>query len=269
VTFETVTYEKRHGVAEITLNRPAYLNAINLLMQEELSQIWRDFDEDDTLRVAIVTGAGEKAFSSGADVKEWAGGSGPGSTKTLDHMGKEALTKYTPLRLPTWKPVIAAVNGICAGAGLHLVHDSDIILASEHATFFDTHLAVGQVAAGEPIGLSRRMPLGVVLGMTLLGKHYRLSAQRAFELGLVLEVVQDGSLMDRARELAEIVLEQAPMATRISKKAIYASLDLGLSDAYELGSYMMQSAWGSDEGIEGPRAFAEKRAPNWFPRDQT
>jgi E-phenylitaconyl-CoA hydratase len=260
---ETITYEKRHGVAEVTLNRPDRHNALNLKMQEELSEVWRDFDDDDNLRVAILTGAGDKSFCSGADVKGWVATDGPRRGKSLDRMGYENLGKFTPFRSRTWKPVICAVNGMCVGAGLHFIHDSDIIIASENATFFDTHLAVGQVFAGEPIGLSRRLPLGIVMGMALLGKNFRLTAQRAYDLGLVLEVVPQETLMERAREMADVILQQAPIATRISKKAIYSGLNLGLQDAYELGSYMLQMAWGSDEGIEGPRAFAEHRPPSW------
>jgi E-phenylitaconyl-CoA hydratase len=260
---ETLTYIKRGPICEVTLNRPEKRNAISRQMQEELAYAWRDFDTDEKLRVAIVTGAGEKAFCSGGDLHEFALNGGPGEGKPLDRMGAEALVKYTPLRLPTWKPVIAAVNGVCAGAGLHLVYDSDIILASENATFIDTELGVGQVSAGLAVPLSRRLPLGVVLGMTLLGKEFKLSAQRAYDLGFVLEVVPQESLMDRAREVAAAILRQAPIATRISKKAIYAGLSLGLDSAIELASYMQQSAWGSEEGIEGPRAFAERRAPNW------
>jgi len=262
--FETIIYDKRGAILEITLNRPDQLNALSRQMEKELAQAWRDFEADDDLSVAIITGAGDKSFCAGADLKGWVAVGGVSVGKKLDRMGWDALNKFTPYRAGTWKPVICAVNGMCVGAGLHFVHDSDIILASENATFFDTHLGVGQVAAGEPIGLSRRMPLGIVMAMILLGKNYRLSAERARALGLVLEVVPEGTVLERARELANIILKQAPIVTRISKKSVYYGLNLGLRDAFELGSYMLQSAWGSPEGIEGPKAFAEKRDPSWL-----
>lgn len=262
--FETIVYDKRGAVLEITLNRPNQLNALSRQMEADLAQAWDHFDADDDLNVAIITGAGDKSFCAGADLKGWVNVGGVSIGKGLDRRGFQAHGKFTSYRAGTWKPVICAVNGLCIGAGLHFVHDSDIIICSDNATFFDTHLGVGQVAAGEPIGLSRRAPLGMVLAMTLLGKLDRLSAQRAYDLGLVLEVVPQGTVLDRARELADFVLEQAPIATRISKKAIYYGLNLGLRDAFELGSYMHQSNQGSEESLEGPQAFVEKRAPSWL-----
>ncbi len=257
---QTVAYERDGHVALVRLDRPDRLNAIDAQMQFELERVWRDFDADPELRVALLTGTGDRAFCSGADV---GGGDRPLGRAVGHSTGAAALGRYTPLRIPTWKPIVLAVNGMCAGSGLHFVHDADVIVASEGATFFDTHLALGLVAAGEPIGLSRRMPIGEVMAMMLLGKEYRLTATRAHAIGMVHEVVASEQLSARSLELARIIARQAPEATQLTKKAIYTGLDHGLATANEIGAFLLQSHARSEEAAEGLAAFRERRAPRW------
>jgi enoyl-CoA hydratase/carnithine racemase len=162
-----------------------------------------------------------------------------------------------------WKPVIVAVNGVCAGAGLHFVAEGDIVLAADHATFLDPHVSVGQVAAFEPILLARRMPLGAVTRMCLLGRAERIDAETAKSLGLVSEVVPGPSLQARALELAEALKGNSPAAMIGTKKAVWRSLEQGLSDAMAEGWKLITAHWSHPDATEGPRAFVEKRSPKW------
>jgi enoyl-CoA hydratase/carnithine racemase len=155
------------------------------------------------------------------------------------------------------------VNGVCAGAGLHFVADSDIVIASSAASFVDTHVNVGQVTALEPIGLMRRMALGDVLRMVILGKAERLTAVQAKDARMISEVLEPDQLMPRAMELARIAAAVSPAAVKTSLKAIWHSLDMTLSQSYEVGYDMLIRYRSHPDASEGPRAFLEKREPNW------
>jgi (E)-benzylidenesuccinyl-CoA hydratase len=156
------------------------------------------------------------------------------------------------------------VNGLCASAGLHFVADADIVICSENATFFDTHVHVGQVSALEPIGLSRRIPLGEVLRMVTMGKAYRMDAQRALELGLVSEVVALERLRARAVEIGHIIATASPQTVKTSLRAIWESLDRGLDEGLKHGYKLLQAHLDHPDATEGPAAFVAKRAPNWM-----
>lgn len=255
--YETVIYEKKGHIAYITLNRPERLNAYNLTMNRELGEVWEDFKKDDYLRVAILTGAGKKAFCAGVDVKDVA------------EAGEAPLTRIedvhlTPLQSNVWKPVICAVNGLCTGAGMLFVVDSDICIGSENATFFDSHVNVGMVAAMEPAALVRRIPIGIVLRMYLMGNAERMSAQRAYEVGLLSQVVPFDDLLPTATRIAEVIAENAPLAVRGTKIAAWKSLNLPLFEAaQDVAFYILRENWLSEDFKEGPRAFAEKRKPQW------
>jgi enoyl-CoA hydratase/carnithine racemase len=253
-----VLLARQGHVATITLNRPARLNALNGEALAGLAAAWRDIDADPAIRVTILTGAG-RGFCSGADMV------GPSATgrDRADRPDFVPMPKFTARHMGCFKPVITAVNGICAGAGLHFVADCEIVIASDQATFLDTHVDMGQITALEPIGLSRRMPLGAVLRMVALGRSERMSAQRAYELGMVSEVVPDGGLADRAMELAQTVAKVSPATLQKSLRAIWESLDSGLDEALERGWRVVQSHYGHPDNVEGPRAFAQKRAPQW------
>lgn len=262
-TFETLKLERRGATAVLTLHRPDRLNAINGVMSRELPAAWREVKADPEVAVVIVTGAGGKALSTGFDVADVAAGSANFGVE--GEKGKLSSVKLTALQNRCWKPVITAVNGLCCAGGLHFVADSDLVIAAEHATFFDPHVGVGLVAGLEPIGLARRMALEPVLRMALLAARERMSAARAFELGLVGEVVPRERLLERAFELAALIGEGSPAAIATTKRALWESLDVGLSAALGIGQRAIDSHRGHPDGREGALAFREKRKPRWQP----
>ena len=202
--FQTIIYEKKDGIAFITLNRPERLNAIDTAMSRELPQAWNDVMQDPAVVVAIVTGAGERSLCTGFDMMDAAEGKSEVGEKGAE--GSLESLKFTAIQNRCWKPVITAVNGMVTGGGLHFIADSDLIVAAEHATFFDNHVKVGLVSGEEPVGLIRRIGMEAVLRMSFLGGAERMTAQRAYELGLVGDVVPMAQLMPR--------LSKAPGAPR-------------------------------------------------------
>lgn len=264
--FETVCFDVEDRVATITLNRPARLNAMNQQLRDELRQCWSLVKEDPDIWVAIVTGAGS-AFSSGADVDALATG---GFTQP-DRWAQLAMIERiralpTPRRLNVHKPIIAAVNGVAAGVSLDLVTEADIPIASEQAYFVDPHVSIGYVSSHEMVSMSRRVPLAVCLRMALLGTQERMSAERAYEVGLVTEVVSHDRLMERARELASMLLANAPLAVWGTKMAILQGLGLPIPQAEEIAAGYLEIVEQSEDHDEGPRAFVEKRKPVWKAR---
>jgi enoyl-CoA hydratase/carnithine racemase len=161
------------------------------------------------------------------------------------------------------KPVIVGVNGICCGAGLDLVTTGDIVIASEAAEFFDPHVSIGLVSGREMVRLARVLPLNVAMRIALTGKHERLSAQRAYELGLVTEVVAADALRDRLGEIAAMVNRNAPLAVRGTRLAIRKGLGLPMYEAELLAEAYRERVLHTDDAKEGPRAFLEKRDPEW------
>lgn len=272
MTWNTVLFEKRAHAACVTLNRPQSLNAVSIEMMRELSRLYVEIEKDDDIWTVIVTGAGEKALCTGADVNVIEGTFRDGQPTGIDMWGEPMLSSLrqwevpqeaTPPYLNMTKPIICAVNGIACGAGLDLVTTADIPIASEHASFFDPHVSIGVVSAREMVRMSRVLPLAVTMRMALIGKHERISAQRAYELGLITEVVPKHQLMDRAWELAEMVNRNAPLAVRGTRMGIRKGLSLPIYEAELLAeSYRMRCAQ-TEDAKEGPAAFLEKRAPNW------
>jgi enoyl-CoA hydratase/carnithine racemase len=251
--FETILFDQKNHTAIITLNRPERMNASNGKMREELGEAWKIVKKEPSIRVAIVTAAGDRAFGVGQDLKET-------SEKGSVQHAYPGSARYHDV----WKPVICAVNGMCAGGGLHHVCDSDIVICSDNATFLDTHCAVGSVFALEPITLARRIPLNEVMRMMLMARHDRLTAQRAYEIGLVCEVVPRERLMPRALEMADHIAELSPATVTASLKAVWEGLDMGLKDAIENGWKHIRSHQGNHpDFLEGAKAFTEKREPNW------
>jgi (E)-benzylidenesuccinyl-CoA hydratase len=263
VGFATLLYEKADGVATLTLNRPERHNAFNLQMAAELREAWTDIKADPAVVCAIVTGAGDKAFCTGFDVADVASGSTAGDEKIA--YDDSPILKLTAIHNHCWKPVITAVNGMVNGGGLHFIADSDLIVAAEHATFFDTHVKVGLLSALEPVGLARRIPLEAVLRMSLLGGAERMSAADAKQIGLVGEVVPLADLLPRARELAAKIAQQSPTALAGTKRAIWESLDRGLQDGLRHAWDLVGEHGASPDPLEGARAFVEKRKPRWSP----
>ena len=263
---DSLGYEQDGHVVTLTLNRPERMNALGGDLIPALGEAWDRIGEDRTVRVVILTGAG-RGFCSGADLAGGGMEKRAEDGRPAEDLGKprhpSLNPRFTARHKRMYKPVITAVNGVCAGAGMHFVVDSDIVIAAKTATFVDTHVSVGFVSALEPIGLSRKIPLGAVTRMIAMGRHERLSAQRAYELGLVSEVVEDGALLARANELAAAVATASPTTLEKSLRAVWEGLDVGLEEALDNGWNILSSHWDHPDIREGAAAFVEKRDPNW------
>jgi len=263
-SYDTIKYEVDGHKATITLNRPDALNALSPHMVTELRHAYDEAENDDNVWILIVTGTG-RAFCTGADVKAI-----PADGKVINERPYlssyeqwEAPQEGTPPFRTMAKPVLAAINGLCCGAGLDWVTTGDIVIASEKATFFDPHVSIGLVAGREMVRLARVLPRNIALRMALMGKHERMSAQRAYDLGMISEVVEHDRLLERANEVADIVNTNAPLAVRGTRLTIHKTLDLPLHEAEILAETFRERVVRTEDALEGPRAFMEKRAPNW------
>lgn len=223
-TFECLQVEVRGPVGWLINNRPERLNAMSAQMREELGIAWVELDRDPDVRVIVHTGNG-RAFQTGVDVLEIA----------TDGIGMERYRRSVEdfdLHFTAWhqrvaKPVITAVNGICAGGGFHWVADADIVIAASDAEFFDPHVSIGQVVALEAIALARKVPFEAVMRMALVGRHERIPAQRAYELGMVSQVVDPPErLRPVAQELAETIARNDPTAMAAVKRAMWDALEI-------------------------------------------
>ena len=263
-SFDTVNYDVDGHTATITLNRPDALNALSPYMISELRAAYEEAENDDKIWLLVVTGTG-RAFCTGADVKAI-----PGDGKVVyerpylsTYEQWEAPQEGTPPFRQMAKPVLTAVNGLCCGAGLDWVTTSDIVIASDRATFFDPHVSIGLVAGRELVRLARVLPRTVALRMALMGKHERMSAERAFELGLISEIVQHDRLLERAHEIAGIVNSNAPLAVRGTRLAILKGLNVPLHEAEIMAETFRERVLRTEDALEGPKAFVERRAPDW------
>jgi enoyl-CoA hydratase/carnithine racemase len=225
----TVEYSEADHVATITLNRPHAMNSFNQRMLEEFEWLWKRIRETDDIHVAVLRAKGERAFCTGVDVKE--GFDRHPNVWTDQDPG----TRLAPKQNNVWKPLIACVHGMAAGGAFYWLNEADIVICSEDATFFDPHVSYGLTAALEPIGLTRRIPLGEVLRIALLGLDERVSAARALQIGLVSEVVPQESLWKRGAELAAIIAAKPPAAIQGTVRAIWDSLDSTRSHALATG----------------------------------
>ncbi len=257
---EGLIYEKRDQIAYITINRPDKGNSLTKKMEQIFRAIWAEVREDPEIRVAIISAAGDRHFSTGFDVS-----SVDESGSVANNLPFRQDVFWSPRHNDVWKPTICVVNGLVVGAGLHFVVDADIVVASENAAFMDTHVNVGMVGALENVGLAKRLPLGSALRMTLMGRHYRMPARRAYELGLVDELVPPGELMSTAEGMARAMLENSPQAMSLSQQAVWGSLERGYHDALEYAWALLRLHWNHPDFVEGPRAFVERRKPNWNP----
>jgi len=236
---------------------------MNAKMREEFADAWLELDADPQVRVIVHTGEG-RAFQTGVDVNEIAS-DGLGMQRYRQSVEDWDL-HFTAWHQEVWKPVITAVNGICAGGAFHWVAEADIVIAASDAQFFDPHVSVGQVVAIEAIGLIRKMPVESVMRMAFMGKYERMGAARAYELGMISEIVDPPErLRERAQELGETIAKNSPAAMAATKKALWAALEHGLTEACRVGAQHLAGLWGHPDQDEGPAAFAEKREPNWAP----
>jgi len=265
--YETILYEVSEKIATITLNRPEVLNAISPLMAKELKDAYAAAEADPQVWTIIVSALG-RAFTSGADVSEI-----PGTGKVVyeepylsTHEQWDAPQEATPPFRTMTKPVIAAINGLCCGAGMDLVTCADIVIAADHVEFLDPHVTIGLVSAREAVRYSRVLPVNVALRFALMGKYERLSAHRLYELGVLTELVPADDLAKRAREIAGIVNQNAPLAVRGTRMAIRKGLGLPLYEAELLAETYRERVTRTEDALEGPKAFVEKRPPNWQAR---
>jgi enoyl-CoA hydratase/carnithine racemase len=254
MTLEFIRYEKRGRLAVVTINRPGVMNALHPAANEELSRVWDDFAADPEVWVAILTGAGERAFSAGNDLK-WTAEHG---VPRMPKGGFGGLVARTDL----WKPLIAAVNGFALGGGLEIALACDIIIAADHARLGLPEPRVGlMAAAGGVHRLPRFIPQKIAMGLMLAARQ--IPAAEAARLGLVNEVVPGKDLMATAERWANDILECSPISVQATKQAALQGLEKPLSEAMATPYSMVQRLFGSEDAIEGPRAFAEKRKPVW------
>jgi len=251
---EFVRYEKRDHIAFITMNRPEVMNSLHPPAHEELDGCWNDLAADDDIRVAVITGAGERAFSAGNDLK-WTAQHG------IPKMPRTGFAGITS-RFDLWKPVIAAVNGFALGGGLEIALACDVIVAAEHATLGLPEPRVGLLAAAGGVHrLPRHLPLKIAMGMMLTAKP--LTAAEAHRVGLVNEVVPAKDLMASAERWAKTIAECSPLSIQATKQAALEGLGTPLREAMFAKYDAIERLWTSEDVREGPRAFAEKRAPVW------
>lgn len=262
--FHDIVYEVADHTATITLDRPKQLNALSPAMIRELRQAYAAAESDEAVWTIVVTGNG-RAFCTGADVTEI-----PEDGRVVydepylsTYAQWEAPQEGTPPFRTMTKPVITAVNGLCCGAGLDWVTTGDITIASDRAEFFDPHVSIGLVSGREMVRLARVLPTGIAMRLALTGRHERMSAQRAYDLGLVSEVVEHDRLLERAHEIAALVNRNAPLAVRGTRLAIRKGLDLPLHEAEILAETFRERVLRTDDAKEGPLAFVEKRDPKW------
>jgi enoyl-CoA hydratase/carnithine racemase len=220
-SFETILLDVGvdDHVATITLNRPDVLNAFNRTMCEEMAEAWRVVKFDDRVHAVVLRAAGDRAFSAGLDTKASYGQ--PDNVWNHEDPGEALSPKWQKM----WKPVVTAVHGICTAGAFYFVNESDIVICSDDATFFDSHVSAGLVCALEPIGMMRRVGLAETLRIALMGNDERVGADTALRIGLVTEVVSREALWDRANAIAATIAAKPPSATQGTVKAIWESLD--------------------------------------------
>jgi enoyl-CoA hydratase/carnithine racemase len=259
-----VRYEPDGKIALITLDRPDALNTFDRAMHNELHDAWMAFRDDPDLWVAIVTGAGDRAFSAGADVRGW-GRETPADEKRpmgpARHLWETRYDWDLQGGLEVWKPTICAINGYCIGEGLTLALACDLRIASERATFAYPEVQIGVPTIAGAIRAPRVVGLGNALELLLIGD--RIDAQRAYDMGLVNKVAPHDDLLPEARRWADRIARNAPQAMAATKEVAVRSQALPFTEALRMGEAMRKLAGGTDDAREGVRAFREKRDPDY------
>jgi enoyl-CoA hydratase/carnithine racemase len=258
MTFETILLDvdADDHVATITLNRPDALNAFNRTMCEEMAQAWRIVKLEDSVNAVVLRATGTRAFSAGLDVKTPYGQ--PDNVWNHEDPGEALSPKWQKM----WKPVVCAVQGMCTAGAFYFVNEADVVICSDDATFFDSHVSAGFVCALEPIGLMRRIGLADTLRIALMGNDERVCADTALRIGLVSEVVSQDRLWSRAHKIAATIATKPPSATQGTVKAIWESLDKPYRAALEQG--LIYTRLGNPIGQaelagQGPPTKAEPR----------
>jgi enoyl-CoA hydratase/carnithine racemase len=265
--YETITYEEDHGIAWVTLNRPDVLNAFNQKMRDELQAVWRGMRWNDDVRVVVLTAAGERAFCTGIDREESLNPEiqqkaldegrlvGYPTPWTYDDPGFELGPKANDM----WKPVIAAVNGMACSGAFYLLGEVEFIIAADHATFFDTHVTFGMTAGYEPVHMSSKMPFGELARMMLLGSSERMSAQRAYEIGLVSEICPSAELHERVEWAARTIADSLPLGIQGTVKALWAGADMSRRQALEVANHLCRIGSDPRELMKGQERFGGAR----------
>ncbi len=254
-----VRLDRVGSTALLVLDRPEKGNALSAHdLRHELPEVWRTVREDDEIRVVIVTGEGDRSFTSGADVTD---------PELVQRIGTashaEAPMRYTGRQFDVWKPIITAVNGRCFGGGLWFLGDCDLALAAEHATFANPGPSVGMVVASGSVALARRASFPAVLRMALFGRHDVLTADEALAAGFVQRVTTAETLIDTALADAAAIARNSPAAVERTIRTLWAAQSLSLADALAHAD-VAQAAWrGHPDSIEGPAAIAARREPRW------
>ncbi len=268
--YDTLLYEEEEGVAIVTMNRPEVHNSFNLAMQKELREVWQGLRWNEDVRVVVLTGAGEKAFCTGIDRQEAIEESYL-EHKVLDRMragpvpvGQGFMYNdpggyINPKANDMWKPVISAVNGMACGGALYMLGESDIIIAAEHATFFDPHVTYGMVAAFESLHLLQKLPLGETMRLALMGAHERMSAERAHQLGLVSEIVPAAELRERTMWVARAIASAPTNAIQGTVRAIWLAHELNRRDALAQVSSFIALGTKFENIAEGQETFKGER----------
>jgi len=268
--FETLLYDETDGLAWVTLNRPDVHNAFNLQMQQELKSLWRGLRQNDDVRCVVLTGAGERAFCSGIDRSEtmghWeslddvrasargAAGTGGGSSTPwhFDDPGENIGPKSNDL----WKPVVAAINGMACGGAFYILGEVDIVIAADHATFFDPHTTFGMTACFESMHMLQKMPFHEIMRIALLGANERMSAQRAHQIGFVTEVVPLAELHDAAEWVGQAIAAAPAVAVQGTVRSLWAARELSRAQALEMGKVIIRLGSDPSSLYAGQQAFA-------------
>ena len=250
--FETLLYDVADGVGFITLNRPEKLNSCDKTMIDELSGLYEELRYDDDVRAIVLTGAGEKAFCTGIDRDYSFDSRQPDSPFMMNDPMQKLGPKYADL----WKPMVVAVNGMAAGGAFYALGESEIIVAAEHATFFDPHVTYGMPACFEPILLFGQLPWGELCRMSLLGNYERISAETAQRYGLVSEVVPADQLLETAGTLARQIASLPPVAVQGTLKALWAARTYARSQAVDMATSLVEIGRQDDALAEGQAQFS-------------
>jgi enoyl-CoA hydratase/carnithine racemase len=253
--YETLLYEERNGVAWVTLNRPEVNNAFDPQMQAELKDVWTSLRRNYDVRCAVLTGAGEKAFCTGIDraiMDDWAG-TPPNPWSFADDIGRSIGPKANGL----WTPVIVAVNGMACGGAFYMLGEAEFVIAADTATFFDPHVSYGMVAGFESVHLMQKAPFHEVMRMALLGNNERMSAERAYQIGLVSEVVPADKLTETVTWAAETIASLSPAAVQGTVRAMWMGLDSPRSVAIGLAPVMVRLGTTNDNINEGQATFTK------------
>jgi enoyl-CoA hydratase/carnithine racemase len=233
---ETILFDVAEHVATITLNRPDSLNSFNEAMANDMSWAWETVRDTDDIHCAVLQANGDRAFCTGMDVSMGGAGGAWFDKPNVWNSFDPGMLLSPKFRHRVWKPVVTAVHGLCAGGAQYFLNESDIIVCSEDAVFFDPHASVGIVSALEPIGLLHRgVPLGDVLRWALMGNEERITAETALRIGLVTEIVPRAHLRDHARDIASSIAARDPKAIQGTVRAIWESLEMPRATAIHNG----------------------------------